>query len=152
MPSERPYVAVRTEVNTEIRASSAAFLRFGPHVRKTPARRTSMDGWTRALVVCCVATLAGATPARANTETYTSGCSAFAVPVGVGSVTIAASGAKGADGLGSAGGTGDTVTATLGISYPETLYVCTGWGGGARSGSGGIGGGASGVAVGNDFS
>src|SRR4051812_6939179 len=111
-----------------------------------------MDGRTRALVVCCVACLAGAAPARATTETYTSGCWTFAVPLGVGSVTIAASGAKGADGVGSAGGQGDRATATIGISYPETLFVCAGEGGGAGSGNGGRGGGASGVAIGNDFS
>jgi hypothetical protein len=111
-----------------------------------------MDGWTRALVVCCVAFLAGAAPARATTETYTSGCWAFAVPRGVGSVTIAASGAQGADGLGSTGGKGDRVTATLGITYPETLFVCAGEGGAPGSGNAGHGGGASGVAVGTDFS
>lgn len=115
-----------------------------------------MDGRARICVVCCAALLAVAAPAGASSYTVTSGCETFEVPIGVGAVHIEAVGAAGGPGASSAGGNGDVVTATLGIHYKEFLRICAGVGGGAGTGptedTRGNGGGASGVAIGTDFS
>lgn len=111
-----------------------------------------MDGWGRIAGVCCIAVLAGTAPAGATTVSFSPGCSTFDVPKGVARIRIDAIGAPGGNGVGAPGGLGDHVTATLGVTYPQRLYVCVRQGGGEGSGGGGNGGGASGVALGDDFS
>jgi hypothetical protein len=101
--------------------------------------------------------------ALADTASFTSeNCSTWSVPAGVLSVQIAAVGAAGSDGTDPSGnpvtpgGDGDGVSATLSVTPGQSLDVCVDSGGGAGSASGdpaaGMGGGASGVAVGADFS
>jgi uncharacterized repeat protein (TIGR01451 family) len=120
-------------------------------------------------VVCALVLLAGVGSASAETKTFTTqGCgntvpaNLFTVPAGVGSVQITATGSAGqTEEVGlflSVGGTGDVASGTLsGLSAGQVLDVCVNSGGGAggftpESRNGGAGGGASGVALGSDFS
>lgn len=112
------------------------------------------------LLVGCVL---NAGEALADTTSFTTtGCTTFPVPAGVSSVDIAATGSAGEAGFGgdgAQGGTGDVVGGTLSaLSAGQVLDVCVDYGGGAAgvANSGGVtgsgGGGASGVALGSDFS
>src|ERR1700737_1933040 len=74
--------------------------------------------------------------AYAESVSFTKGgCEVFKVPSGVGSVTISATGAAGAEAeaeLSGPGGKGDGYSASLaGLSPGEDLYVCVDQGGGA---------------------
>jgi hypothetical protein len=120
------------------------------------------------LLVAAASCLLGASvlnvgEALADTTSFTTtGCTTFAVPAGVSSVEIAATGSAGEAGLGGdggQGGTGDVVGGTLSaLSAGQVLDVCVDYGGGAAGlgNNGGLngaaGGGASGVALGSDFS
>ena len=99
-------------------------------------------------------------PALAKTKSFTSaGCSTWAVPAGVSSVSMQATGSAGetVNGVSAPGGSGDVVSGVLsGLSAGQMLDVCVGVGGGAGGAgggqTGGAGGGASGAALGSDFS
>ena len=81
----------------------------------------------------------------------TQGCTIWTVPADVSMVQIQAIGAAGAPGYTSPGGLGDGVEGVLsGLTGGDSLYVCVNVGGGVPGFSGG--GGASGVALGADFS
>ena len=116
-------------------------------------------GWVRrVLLVGVVFVVLPAGSALATTVSFTTkGCSTWSVPSGVWSVQISAVGAAGAPGHLAPGGTGDGVSAILsGLSAPQTLDVCVDFGGGAGGSTtsgfdGGVGGGASGVSLGSDF-
>lgn len=89
------------------------------------------------------------------TCTYTAGDNAFTVPAGVTSINVLAIGAPGEAVLGTAGGFGSQVSATLAVTPGSTLHAVVGGpgsggiggdnGGGAATGGGGAGGGASDV-------
>ncbi len=111
------------------------------------------------LVVAAVGALGFCASALAATKTFTeAGCSSWAVPASVGSLNVAAAGAAGGSAEpGGAGGNGDEVMAQVEVAGGEVLYVCVDEGGGKGGsdedyGEGGHGGGASGVALGEDFS
>jgi hypothetical protein len=116
------------------------------------------------MLVFWVSALAGATNALAALSTTvsftTAGCSTWAVPVGVSSVSIAAIGAAGPvfNAASTAAGLGDKVSAVLSglTGGSSTLDVCVNQGGGETlfidsNVPGGAGGGASGVSIGSDF-
>lgn len=87
-----------------------------------------------------------------DTAAFTAqGCTIWTVPADVSMVQIQAIGAAGAPGYTSPGGLGDGVEGVLsGLTGGDSLYVCVNVGGGVPGFSGG--GGASGVALGADFS
>jgi hypothetical protein len=110
-----------------------------------------------------VATLPAQAQAQAATTSFTTaGCDTWVVPAGVSEVGITAIGAAGTSGDGGGAGFGawgDGVSALLtGLSPGQILSVCVDVGGGPGSSGyaftthGGDGGGASGVALGSDFS
>jgi hypothetical protein len=108
-----------------------------------------------------IVTSLDASTALATTTTFnTQGCQTWSVPTGVSSVSIQATGSAGETiNNGTApGGNGDVVSGTLsGLSEGQSLDVCVKLGGGAGGGwgmidaHGGYGGGASGVALGNQL-
>jgi hypothetical protein len=104
------------------------------------------------LGLACAAGLFAA-PAHAGTASFTTaGCSSFAVPTGVSSIAVSATGAAGTRAGGPSAGLGDGMTGTIGglIGGTSSLYVCVNQGGG--DGAAADGGGASGVSLGADFS
>jgi hypothetical protein len=120
-----------------------------------------VSGWSgRVSVLAAAVGLLGASGASATTLTFsTPGCSSQALPAGLTSVAVTATGSAGGTGLyGAAGGSGDVVAGTLtGLSPTgQTVYVCVNVNGGAApigvgenaGAPGGVGGGASGVALG----
>jgi hypothetical protein len=142
---------------------------FVQPVRRVVRRYARGSGWRRvgvalAVGVCAlVATsAASAVPTPVTTVSFTSaGCSTWAVPAGVSSVSIDAVGAAGsAYGSNStASGLGDGVSGTVSglTGGTSTLFVCVNQGGGTSiltfiNIAGGTGGGASGVSLGSDFS
>ena len=115
--------------------------------------------WAAGLVLAALGVLALSAVAFAETKSFTkAGCSKWEVPFGVGSLSVAAVGGAGGNAApGSAGGNGDEVAATVKVAAGKVLYVCVDQGGGKggsdqQYGEGGFGGGASGVALGADFS
>lgn len=102
-------------------------------------------------VASCGLGLLAAGPASATTVSFTSqGCSTWTAPAGVTSVQVDAIGAAGGTSFSSApGGSGDEVPAILSSLSGQTLDVCVDSGGGTGVDAGG---GASGVAIGSDFS
>jgi hypothetical protein len=99
------------------------------------------------------------TPHGTTTLNYTGAVQNFVVPAGVHALTLDVSGAKGGAGLGSTGGLGGRVVATVTVTPGETLGIVAAGqgllhtagfgGGGTTSGDGGGGGGASSVTRGS---
>ena len=128
--------------------------------RSPPTRRLARAGAVALTLSALVAPTARAdasTTTLTSTESFTNqGCSTWTVPTGVTSVGIEATGSAGQTQSEFApGGSGDVVSGTLsGLSSGQALHVCVNAGGASSVGStysGGAGGGASGVALGSDF-
>jgi uncharacterized repeat protein (TIGR01451 family) len=128
------------------------------------ARRAGRVSGVVGGLVLVLALSVGAGAAYATTQTFTTvGCgntvaaNLFTVPAGVSSVSIVATGSAGetSGGGGGVGGSGDVVSGSLsGLTPGQTLDVCVNAGGAPLAVGtfpGGAGGGASGVAVGSDF-